>query len=103
MDLEFRFGEMFYAVAVIAVGRLLLSLTGAGLARPVFFATATLSVLLLIDAWLELLPIEWPALCWFTWLAATIIAIRAWVVMRQSAAAGGAVRRGKGGPPHAPG
>jgi branched-chain amino acid transport system permease protein len=99
MDLEFRFGEMFYAVAVVAVGRLLLSLTGAGLARPVFFATATLSVLWLIDAWLELLPIEWPALGWLTWLAATIIAIRAWVVMRQSAAAVDAASRAKAGVP----
>src|SRR5260221_2395925 len=98
MDLEFRFGEMFYAVAVIAVGRLLLSLTGAGLARPGFFATATLSVLWLIDAWLELLPIEWPALGWLTWLAATIISVRAWVVMRQNVAAVGSGQPAKAEP-----
>jgi len=79
MDLEFRFGELFYAVAVIALGRLLLNLTGAGLARPVFLLTASLSVLWLIDYALEIVPIDWPALGWLTWLAATIIAIRAWI------------------------
>src|SRR5258708_36099221 len=99
MDLEFRFGEMFCAVAVIAVGRLLLNLTNAGSARPVFFTTATISVLWLITAWLELLAIEWPALGWLTWLAATIIAIRAWVLMRQSVAAADAVSRAKAGLP----
>src|SRR5258707_13503299 len=77
IELEFRFGEMFYAVAVIALGRLLLSLTAAGLARPVFFITAPLSVLELIIYGLELLPDPWPALARLTWLPGTIIATRA--------------------------
>src|ERR1700730_9047680 len=75
IELEFRFGEMFYAVAVIAVGRLLLNLTAAGLARPVLFVTAPLSVLWLIGYLFDLVTVEWPELAGLTWLAATIIAI----------------------------
>jgi branched-chain amino acid transport system permease protein len=99
IELEFRFGEMFYAVAVIALGRLLLSLTAAGLARPVFFITAPLSVLWLIIYGFELLPDAWPELAGLTWLAATIIAIRAWIFMRRDRAAGDAAARAVAGLP----
>src|SRR5713101_3184974 len=95
IELEFRFGEMFYAVAVIAVGRLLLSLTGAGLARPVLAFTASLSVLWLVNDAFDLIEIAWPALGWLTWMAATIIALRAWFIMRRSVATREAAARAK--------
>src|ERR1700741_3007093 len=47
--LNFRFGEMFFACAVIAVGRLLLNLANAGHARPIFGLTLTLSILWLLN------------------------------------------------------
>src|SRR5450432_3815669 len=62
IELQFRFGEMFYAVAVIAIGRLLLNLTAVGLARPVLFVTAPLSILWLIGYLLDLVTVEWPEL-----------------------------------------
>ncbi len=99
IELEFRFGELLYAVAVIAVGRLLLNLTTTGLARPVLAITGSLSVLWLANNVLELVPIDRPALGWLTWLAATIIAIRAWVVLRQDAAAKNEAARAKAGLP----
>jgi branched-chain amino acid transport system permease protein len=99
IELEFRFGEMFYAVAVIAIGRLLLSLTAAGLARPVFFITAPLSVLWLINYGFDLLPDAWPELAGLTWLAVTIIAIRAWIFMRRDKAADTAAARAGAGLP----
>src|SRR5258708_32278063 len=60
IELEFRFGEMLYAVAVIVIGRLLLSLTAAGKARAVLYVTAPLSVLGLIEYALDLVPMEGP-------------------------------------------
>ena len=93
IELVFRFGEMFYAVAVIAIGRLLLSLTAAGKARAVLFATAPLSVLGLIEYALDLVPMDWPELAGLTWLAATIIAIRALVAMRRKTTADVAAAR----------
>ncbi len=99
IELVFRFGEMFYAIAVITVGRLLLNLTAAGLARPVLFVTAPVSVLWLINYWLDIVPDEWPELAGLTWLAATIIAIRAWVIMRRETAADAAAARELAGRP----
>ena len=99
--LEFRFGPMFYAVAVIAIGRLLLNLAGAGHARPVFFLTTSLSVLWLVVYLFDLAPITRPELGWLTWIAATIIAIRAWVAMRQKTAADAAAARQEAGRPAA--
>ncbi|HEX3501273.1 MAG TPA: high-affinity branched-chain amino acid ABC transporter permease LivM [Stellaceae bacterium] len=99
IELEFRFGEMFYAVAVIAIGRLLLSLTAAGKARAVLFITAPLSILGLLEYAFELVPMEWPELAGLTWLAATIIAIRAWVFTRRDKAADDAVARATAGLP----
>jgi branched-chain amino acid transport system permease protein len=93
IELEFRFGEMFYAVAVIVIGRLLLSLTAAGKARAVLFVTAPLSILGLLEYALDLVPMDWPELAGLTWLAATIIAIRAWVFMRRDKAADAAAAR----------
>src|SRR5258708_12633403 len=66
MDLEFRFGEMFYAVAVISVARLLLNLTGTCLAPPPFPATTSLIFLFLLDYPLQLLPIAYPPLASLT-------------------------------------
>ena len=99
IELEFRFGEMFYAVAVIVIGRLLLSLTAAGKARAVLFVTAPLSILGLLEYALDLVPMDWPELAGLTWLAATIIAIRAWVFMRRDRAADHAAARALAGLP----
>src|SRR5947209_5986198 len=99
IELEFRFGEMFYAVAVIVVGRLLLSLTAAGKARAVLLVSAPLSVLGLIEYALDLVPMEWPELAGLTWLAATIIAIRAWVFTRRDKAPDAAAARELAGLP----
>jgi branched-chain amino acid transport system permease protein len=99
IELEFRFGEMFYAVAVIAIGRLLLSLTAAGKARAVLFITAPLSVLGLLEYAFDLVPMDYPELAGLTWLAATIIVIRAWVFMRREKAADAAAARADAGLP----
>jgi branched-chain amino acid transport system permease protein len=84
--LEFRFGEMFYAVGVITVGRLLLNLAAAGFALHVFVLTVLLSGLWLVNYFLEIVESPWPFLGWFTWLAATAIAIGAWIIMRKEKA-----------------
>jgi branched-chain amino acid transport system permease protein len=97
--LDFRFAEMFYAVAVIVVGRLLLSLTGAGFARPVLVFTVGLSILWLVNYAIDLLPLSDSALGWLTWMAATIIAMRAWFVMHQETAAKVAAARATAGLP----
>jgi branched-chain amino acid transport system permease protein len=99
IGLETRFGEMFYAVAVIVVGRLLLSLTAAGRARPIFLFTAPLSVLWLINYMFGLVTVDWPELAGLTWLAVTVIAIRAWIGMRQRTAADAAAARKDAGLP----
>jgi branched-chain amino acid transport system permease protein len=99
IELEFRFGEMFYAVAVIVIGRLLLNLTAVGLARPVLLVTAPLSVLWLIGYLFDLVAVEWPELAGLTWLAVTIIAIRAWFAMRRQTAADAAAAHKLAGRP----
>jgi branched-chain amino acid transport system permease protein len=99
IELEFRFGEMLYAVAVIALGRLLLSLIDAGLARPILAGTASLSVLWLANNALDLVDVEWPALGWLTWMAVTVVAIRAWIVMRRERVKDAAAERQKAGLP----
>jgi branched-chain amino acid transport system permease protein len=99
IDLDLRFGEMFYAVAVIGIGRLLLSLTVAGFARPIFGATTLLSVLWLANDLLEIAPVSYPTLGWLTWMAVTVLAIRAWVVVRKQTATDHAAAREKAGLP----
>jgi branched-chain amino acid transport system permease protein len=84
IDLQFRFGEMFYAVAVITLGRLLLNLAGAGYSKPVFALTALLSLAWIANHFLRIVPVDWPQLGWLTWLVTTVIAIRSLVLMRQS-------------------
>jgi branched-chain amino acid transport system permease protein len=86
IELEFRFGELLYACAVIAAGRFLLNLVDAGHARIVFRATAALSLLWLVNAAFELVEFEWPVLGWLTWLVVTAVAVRGFVVMRRQAA-----------------
>ena len=82
--LDTRFGAMFYAVAVIFVGRLLLLLIEAGHASLIQAATVALSAAWLINVAFHLYPITWPALGWLTWIVASVLAIRAWIVQRRA-------------------
>jgi branched-chain amino acid transport system permease protein len=97
--LEFRFGEMFFAVAVIAIGRLLLSLAGAGFARPVFVATLSLSLLWLANYFLGIVDVTYQTLGWLTWLVLSVLAVFAWVAHRRKVAATDATAREKAGLP----
>jgi branched-chain amino acid transport system permease protein len=97
--LNFRFGEMFFACAVIAAGRLLLNLANAGHARPVFALTLSLSILWLANDFLGAIPIGYPTLGWLTWLAVSVLAVFAWIAMRKKTAADDAATREKAGLP----
>jgi branched-chain amino acid transport system permease protein len=99
IELHFRFGPMFYAVAVIGVGRLLLSLIDAGKAQPILAVTGALSLLWLVNEILDIVELDYEVLGWLTWMAATVIAIRAWLKVRRSAAADAAVARETAGLP----
>jgi len=82
--LEYRFGELLYAVAVIFVGRLLLLLANQGHSPAVLAATGAFSVLWAANAFLGIVAITWPALGWLTWIVFSVIALRAWFFMYQA-------------------
>jgi branched-chain amino acid transport system permease protein len=84
MALDYRFVEMFYAVGVIFVGRLLLLLTEQGYGRPIMAVTSALSAGWVINAVFDLEPMTWPALGWLTWVVISVIALRAWFVLRRT-------------------
>ena len=86
IDLVFRFGGMFYAVGVITLGRLLLSLIEAGFAQPILAVTGALSVLWLANQVLDVVQLDNEVLGWLTWMAVTVIAIRAWIYFRRAEA-----------------
>src|SRR5206468_5521509 len=48
---------------------------------------------------LELVEIEWPVLGWLTWMAASVVAGRAFIVMRRQAASDAAAARTEAGLP----
>jgi len=83
IELEYRFGELFYSVGVIALGRLLLNLAEAGMAQAVLAFAGGASVLWLANVVFDIVPVEWPVLGWFTFLAAAVVAVRAWVISRR--------------------
>jgi branched-chain amino acid transport system permease protein len=58
-------------------------LAAAGFAPHVFGLTVLLSGLWLANYFLEIVETPWPFLGWFTWLAATAIAVGAWIIMRK--------------------
>src|SRR5207302_720668 len=58
-----------------------------------------LSVLGLLEYAFDLVPMDYPELAGLTWLAATIIAIRAWVFMRREKAADAVTARADAGLP----
>ncbi|MBV8652675.1 MAG: high-affinity branched-chain amino acid ABC transporter permease LivM [Alphaproteobacteria bacterium] len=95
--LNFRFGEMFFACGVIAVGRLLLNLANAGHARPIFGLTLTLSILWLLNYFAGLITVSYPTMGWLTWVAVSVLAICSWAALRKQAAAGTATQDKAGG------
>ncbi|MFI4999313.1 MAG: high-affinity branched-chain amino acid ABC transporter permease LivM [Reyranellales bacterium] len=82
--LRTRFPELFYAVAVIFVGRLLMQLTNAGYGRPILTATGTLGAAWIANNAFDLVEVPWPTLGWLTWLADVVVALRAWVALRRA-------------------
>ena len=103
ISLNYRFGEMFFAVGVIFLGRLSLSLAGAGHARPIMLVTAALSVLYLANAFFGIIPVGYPTIGWLSFMVVAVIALRSFFILRKSAsdddaaavAAGGTARSDK--------
>ncbi|MBM3573488.1 MAG: branched-chain amino acid ABC transporter permease, partial [Alphaproteobacteria bacterium] len=76
---------MLYAIAVIFVGRLLLLLAEQGRARLIRDGAGALSALWLANALFGFVRVPWTELGWLTWIVATVIALRAWFVLRRIA------------------
>jgi branched-chain amino acid transport system permease protein len=87
IELQTRFPQLFYAVALIFMGRLLLSLCASGLARPVMIATATFSALWIVNQFFDVVDVSWQTLNWLTFFTAAVVAIRAWILLRRRAMA----------------
>jgi len=85
--LQTRFPQLFYAVALIFTGRLLLLFCNAGLARPIMLVTGAFSVLWLVNAFANFVTVNWQTLNFLTFATSTVVALRAWVLMRRRAAA----------------
>ncbi|MFI5021181.1 MAG: high-affinity branched-chain amino acid ABC transporter permease LivM [Alphaproteobacteria bacterium] len=91
--LRTRFPQLFYAVAVIFVGRLLMLLTNAGFARPIAAVTGIMSVLWLANNMTSAVAVPDPVLGWLTWCAVTVVALRAALVSRRAQVAAAAYVR----------
>jgi branched-chain amino acid transport system permease protein len=75
---EYRFGEMFYAVAVIFVARLGFSLIEAGWAKPVAAVAGAASLAWLVNVLWGVVPVGYPALGWLTFLLVATMSARGW-------------------------
>ncbi|MSO93375.1 MAG: high-affinity branched-chain amino acid ABC transporter permease LivM [Rhodospirillales bacterium] len=95
-QVEFRFGQLFYAVAVIFLGRLGLLLIGAGWARPIASFTSALSLAWLVNSAASAVPVAYPALGWFTFLLAATLAVRGWHTFYRDTAGAAAKARQAG-------
>jgi len=84
--LETRFDDMFYAVGVLFVAKLLFSLIDAGHARPIAIAASAASLAwVAVAMFAHVLP-DHQVHAWFTWLVVVSLAIRGWIVYRQGVA-----------------
>ncbi len=85
--LETRFGHLGYAVLVLFVAKLLMSLINGGLARPIAVVTGVLSLAWIVAALVGPVAPDYQVHAWFTWLVVASVAIRGWVVWRAEATA----------------
>src|SRR5208282_5418764 len=85
--LQTRFPQLFYVTALIFTGRLLLSLCNAGAARPVMMATGAFSALWIVNQFVDVVVVSWQTLNFLTFMTSTVVALRAWILLRRRAVA----------------
>ncbi len=85
-QIQTRFPEMFYAVFVLFLGKLAMSLIEVGHAKKLAVGAAALAALWIVVAVTHLVVPANQVLGWFTWLVLVAIAVRGWVVARAEAA-----------------
>ena len=83
-ELQTRFPEMFYGIAVLFVGKLAMSLIDAGHARRVAAVFGVLTLGWFAAALAGVTGTRFQALAWLTWLVALSVAVRGWAVMRRA-------------------
>jgi len=83
--LQTRFPEMFFAVFVLFLGKLAMSLLEVGYAKRIAAAAALLAVLWMIVATVGLVHVDNQIMGWFTWLVLVAVAVRGWMLARADA------------------
>jgi branched-chain amino acid transport system permease protein len=84
--LQTRFGPMFFAVGVLFLGKLAMSLGEAGHGKTVAVVGGSLSALWIVVAFTHLVPEETQVLGWFCWIVVVAVAARGLVVWRREIA-----------------